>query len=171
MQYFHGFSLEKEETLFHSFITPTDYTIAGFSYGAQKAFDYVYHTKRRIDRLILLSPAFFQTQKSSFTRTQLRYFDTNQDEYVKQFLENVAFPSNLSLDQYLNVGTKKELESLLTYVWDQEKIKTVLSRGTIIEVFLGTEDKIIDIQEAIDFFNESCTTYIVKKSGHLLSEY
>ena len=171
MKYFHGFSLDNEETLFNSFITDTDYTVAGFSYGAQQAFEYVYNSYRRIDRLILLSPAFFQPEKASFTRTQLRYFNSNQKDYVKQFLENVALPSKVSLEKYLHVGTKKELQSLLTYVWDNDKIKNILERGTTIEVFLGTEDKIIDIKEAIHFFTQSCTCYIVKESGHLLLEH
>ena len=44
-----------------------------------RAFEYVYHfTTQRIDTLILISPAFFQTEKPSFIRTQLRYFEAGQ---------------------------------------------------------------------------------------------
>jgi len=170
MKYFNGFSLLSEEELFNTYLTPSDYCVAGFSCGAQKAFEYVYHSKRRIDRLILLSPAFFQTQKPSFIRTQLRYFESDKNAYVNQFLKNVAFPSKVTLDKYLSVGTREELESLLTYVWDKEKIQTILNRGTTIEVFLGEEDKIIAIDESIAFFSDSCTSYVLKKSGHLLLE-
>ena len=168
MIYFNGFSLQKEEKVFDEYLMQSDLAVAGFSYGAQKAFEYVYHSKERIDRLILLSPAFFQTEKSSFMRTQLRYFEAGQEAYVKQFLANVTFPSNLDLSNYLKVGTREELESLLTYVWDEKKIQEVLDRGTMIEVFLGIEDKIIDAEAAFSFFSPLTTTYLMKDMGHIL---
>lgn len=168
MTYFHGFSLQDEEKLFKDYLHQGAYTVAGFSYGAQQAFEYVYYAKTRIDRLILLSPAFFQTEKSSFVRTQLRYFEAGKEAYVKQFLENAVYPSTVSLDNYLKVGTKEELQALLTYVWDDKKLQVVLDRGTQIEVFLGEEDKILDAQKAISFFTKKCTTYSIKKSGHIL---
>ena len=167
-KYFNGFSLQNEEELFSEYLLQSELCVAGFSYGAQKAFEYVYESKERIDRLILLSPAFFQTQKLSFIRTQLRYFEAGQEAYVKQFLANVTHPSNLDLFNYLKVGTKEELEALLTYVWDEKKIQEVLDRGTTIEVFLGKDDKIIDAQAAFDFFAPLATTYFVKGVGHLL---
>ncbi|SFV70723.1 FIG00387961: hypothetical protein [hydrothermal vent metagenome] len=168
MKYFNGFSLQNEASLFEKYLLTDTLSVAGFSYGAQQAFEYVYGSKERVGRLILISPAFFQTQKPSFIRTQLRYFEVNKASYVKQFLENVAYPSTYSLEQYLNIGTKKELNELLSYVWDKKKIKEVLERGTTIEVFIGEEDKIIDSKEAIEFFREISTLYIIKKSGHLL---
>jgi len=168
MHYFNGFSLQNEEDLFKEFVVESDLCVAGFSYGSQQAFEYVYSSRERIDRLILLSPAFFQTQKTSFTRTQLRYFEAGKEAYVKQFLANVAYPSNLDLSNYLKVGTKEELEALLTYTWDKQKIQEVLDRGTTIEVFLGKDDKIIDAQAAFDFFASLTTTYFIKSVGHLL---
>lgn len=168
VQYFNGFSLQNEEELFSEYLVESDLCVAGFSYGAQQAFEYVYHFKERVDRLILLSPAFFQAQKPSFIRTQLRYFEAGQEAYVKQFLLNVAFPSKLDLSDYLKVGTYGELEALLIYRWDTEKIQEVLDRGTTIEVFLGSEDKIIDTQKAFDFFAPLATTYFVKGVGHIL---
>ncbi len=166
--YFNGFSLQNEEELFSEYLVQRDLCVAGFSYGAQKAFEYVYESKERIDRLILLSPAFFQTQKPSFLRTQLRYFEAGQDAYVKEFLVNVTYPSNLNLSTYLKVGTKEELEALLTYIWDGKKIQEVLDRGTTIEVFLGRDDKIINTQAASDFFAPLATTYFMKGVGHVL---
>ena len=168
MKYFNGFSLHNEEELFKSFLIDSDYCVAGFSYGAQKAFEYVYHSKERVDRLILLSPAFFQTQKPSFIRAQLRYFEAGQEAYVKQFLSNVTFPSKVDLSRYLKVGTKEDLESLLTYKWDEKKIEEVCQRGTTIEVFLGEDDKIIDAQKAFELFAPLTTTYFLKSTGHLL---
>lgn len=168
VHYFNGFSLHNEEELFKEYVTKSDLTVTGFSYGAQEAFEYVYHSKERIDRLILLSPAFFHTQKTSFIRTQLRYFEAGKEAYVKQFLANVTTPSNLDLSHYLKVGNKEELESLLTYTWDEKKIQEVLDRGTTIEIFLGKDDKIIDAEAAFDFFAPLTTTYFMKSVGHLL---
>ncbi len=167
VKYFNGFSLLKEETFFREYITTDATTVVGFSYGAQKAFEYVYRSKERIDTLILLSPAFFQTEKTSFIRSQLRYFEAGREAYVRQFLLNVTYPSNIELSPYVNVGSKKELEALLTYTWDESKIQAVLDRGTTIEVFLGKEDKIIDSAKALEFFSLT-TTYFIKNVGHLL---
>jgi pimeloyl-ACP methyl ester carboxylesterase len=170
MKYFSGFSLHGEKELFSQYIAEGDTTVAGFSYGAQQAFEYVYASKERIDRLILLSPAFFQTQKPSFIRTQLRYFEAGQEAYVKQFLSNVTYPSNFDLSSYLKVGTKEELEALLSYTWDKDKIQEILNRGTTIEVFLGSTDKIINSNDAFKFFKTSCTTYLLKQCGHALKD-
>jgi len=169
VKYFHGFSLRAEEALFEAYTHKSEYCVAGFSYGAQKALEYAYSYKGRIDKLILLSPAFFQNQKSSFIRTQLRYFQADEAAYVKTFLENVSFPSIASLETYLEVGTVEELESLLSYVWDEEKIIALKNRGVEIEVFLGAKDKIIEVKSTLDFFRPLCTTYTLKDSGHILN--
>jgi tRNA modification GTPase TrmE len=144
MRYFNGFSLQNEENHFSDLLIKSEQSVAGFSYGAQRAFEYVYESKERIDRLVLLSPAFFQTEKSSFTRTQLRYFKAEKEAYVKQFLENVSYPSEIDLSKHLELGSQEELNALLTYVWEPSKMQEVLDRGTTIEIFLGEEDKIID---------------------------
>ena len=168
MKYFKGFSLEGEENLFKTYFTLDHYTVAGFSYGAQQAFEFAYASEERIDRVVLLSPAFFQTQKPSFIRTQLRYFDSGQEAYVKQFLVNTAYPSDIDLSDYLQTGKKEELNALLTYQWDDKRIKELLDRGVTIEVFLGEKDKIIDSQAALAFFSPLVTTYFIKNVGHIL---
>lgn len=168
MRYFNGFSLQGEKSFFEEYSLKSDLSVAGFSYGAQLAFENVYNTNQRVDRLLLLSPAFFQNQKQSFVRTQLRYFQSGEEAYIKQFLSNVAYPSEFDLSNQLSIGTAEELEALLTYEWDPEKIKEVIDRGTTIEVFLGCEDKIIDARAAFDFFQDITTTYFIKGVGHLL---
>jgi len=168
MKYFHGFSLQYEEELFKQYLINSDYCVAGFSYGAQQAVEYVYDSKQRIDRLILLSPAFFQMKKAGYTRKQLRYFEADQEAYAEHFISKVSYPSSVDLSNYLKVGTKEELDTLLTYVWDEEKIEEITQRGTSIEVFLGAKDKIIDAHAAFDFFSPLTTTYLLKEAGHLL---
>ena len=169
MKYFNGFSLKNEEHFFKEYIVDGELTVVGFSYGAQRAFEYVYASDdKRVDRLILLSPAFFQNQKGSFLRTQLRYFKADQEAYRQQFLKNVAFPSEINLEENVVCGSYEELENLLSYVWDRDKVVELEERGVTIEVFLGGEDKIVDTQDSLLFFSDITTTYFFKELGHLL---
>ena len=168
MVFFHGFSLRDEARLFASFLDENDYTVAGFSYGSQQAFEYAYSASERIDKLILLSPAFFQTKKRSFVRMQLRYFEQDKESYIRNFLINAAYPAEISLLPYLDAGSREELESLLNYHWDKEQIDEVLARGTEIEVYLGGRDRIIDSKKAFDFFSASTVSYLIKDAGHFL---
>ncbi|MBD3790091.1 MAG: pimelyl-ACP methyl ester esterase BioV [Campylobacterales bacterium] len=168
MKYFNGFSLRGEEKFFKDILIDSQATVAGFSYGAQKAFEYAYASRERIDRLILISPAFFQTQKPAFIRTQLRYFESDKEAYCSQFLQNVVYPSSEDLHRYFASGIKEELEMLLTYQWDKSKMIEMMEKGIAIEVFLGSKDKIIEVNDAYAFFSSIVTTYLIKDVGHTL---
>nr|WP_275856258.1 hypothetical protein [Sulfurimonas sp. MAG313] len=63
MKFYSGFSLSNDEILFKDYLKYSDYTVAGFSYGAIKAFEMALTSKTRIDTLQLFSPAFFQEKK------------------------------------------------------------------------------------------------------------
>ena len=168
MQYFNGFSLKNEEVFFIEHLSNSEYTVAGFSYGAQKALEYAYKSTKRIDRLILISPAFFQNHKKSFIKTQLRYFQADKETYKKEFLKNVAYPSSIELNNFIVDGTYDELEDLLSYVWDEEKILALKKRGTVIEVFMGDCDQIVDSEKSFEFFSKLVSVYVSKGKGHLL---
>jgi len=168
MHYFNGFSLKNEEDLFSDYLIQSDYCVAGFSYGAQKAFEYASTTDKRIDRLILLSPAFFQMQQKSFIRMQLHYFKADKEAYIGQFLKNAAYPSSMDLTPFLHLESKEALESLLTYQWEKQKIEALQKKGISIEVFLGAKDRILDAKEVFGFFSEVATCYYLKDGGHLL---
>jgi len=168
--YFSGFCLKNEEKLFDSLFMPSEYTVAGFSYGAQQALEYsLASTTSRIDKIILLSPAFFQSSSPSFIRVQERYFNTNRDQYIEQFYSNVSYPVGSSMiEHFKSQGTAQELKELLTYLWDEEKLKILINRGIDIEVFVGGMDKIVDTEKCLDFFSKICTVYLIKNAGHLL---
>ena len=168
MRYFNGFSLCNEEIFFKEQLIKSEYAVAGFSYGAQKAFEYVYTTTERVDRLVLISPAFFQNHKKSFIKTQLRYFKADKEAYTKQFLKNVAYPSSIDLTPYLCAGSYEELASLLSYIWEKEKILELLERGVTIEVFMGDSDKIVEIEKSYEFFSKLVPVYLFKAKGHIL---
>ncbi len=168
MIYFSGFSLANEEELFSSYYSDNNNTVVGFSYGGQRAFEYLYRSTTRIDRLILISPAFFQSKKPSYIRTQLRYFETNQEDYINQFLSNITHPSNEDISPFLSNGTKEQLRELLEYKWDRERLQEVVDRGVTIEIFVGEQDKIIDSLEVVEFFKSFATIYQINGVGHIL---
>ena len=167
-KYFSGFCFENESELFEDYLIKNDFTVSGFSYGAIKAFEEVLNSEERVDRLQLLSPAFFQNFDEKFKRTQLMYFKKDSDSYIEIFSKNVIFPKNIDISKYFKIGTVEELEELLFYQWSEEKLQKVVDRGTKIEVYLGSEDKIIDALKTKEFFQKFATVYYIKDKGHLL---
>ena len=167
-RYFSGFCFVDESELFGEYLESNDFTVSGFSYGAIKAFEEVLNSNQRVDKLQLFSPAFFQTFDDKFKRMQLMYFKKDADAYCKNFLQNVASPTNQDISKYFNLGTVQELEELLNYEWSEEKLQRLVDKGTIIEVYLGANDKIIDSLKAKEFFVNFATVYYIKEKGHLL---
>jgi len=66
------------------------------------------------------------------------------------------------------MGKYNELETLLTYIWDRDKVIELIDRGVTIEVFIGGKDKILNPQKSFEFFSKLTTTYLIKDAGHLL---
>ncbi len=167
-RYFSGFCFEDEEKLFEEYILKNDFTVSGFSYGAIKAFEKVLNSNTRVDKLQLFSPAFFQNKNEKFKRMQLMFFKKDARAYCDNFLKNTLYPSHKDIESYLKIGTYEQLKELLYYEWDEEKLKKVLEKGTKIEVFLGSDDKIIDTLKAKEFFVNFATVYYIKNKGHIL---
>ncbi len=167
-KYFSGFSLENEQKLFIDYMIENDFTVCGFSYGAIKAFEYTLSTKSRIDLLQLISPSFFQIYDENFKQTQLKYYKKNKELYCNTFLKNVSFPSQINMKKYYKEATSEELKNLLYYTWDEKDLKTLLNKGTKIEVYLGQKDKIIDANSSKKFFENYAVVYYIKEKGHIL---
>ena len=72
------------------------------------------------------------------------------------------------MTKYLSTGTTEELETLLHYQWDKAKLQELVDRGITIEVFLGSEDIIIDSESALEFFGDVAVCYMIKGVGHVL---
>jgi pimeloyl-ACP methyl ester carboxylesterase len=169
--FFSGFCLRDEEELFADWLVESDYAVAGFSYGAIRALEYVLTCKRRIERLLLFSPAFFQTRGERYIEFQLRAFGRDPEGYVATFLKRCADPSGKDLTPYRAPGTAAELESLLRYRWETEKLRRIRERGTVVEVFVGDADRIIDAEGAIAFFAQDVDAlYRFRGAGHILSK-
>ena len=168
MKYFSGFCLSGEEVLFETYLNHNDFTIAGFSVGAIKAFEYALTCKERIDTLQLFSPAFFQDRDAKFKKLQTLSFAKNSDTYTQNFMRNIAYPSNFDIQKYLQKGTLEELEMLLNYEWDKEKLQILHERNITIEVYLGEQDAIINALHVKDFFVPFANVYYFKRVGHIL---
>ncbi|WP_419769921.1 MAG: pimelyl-ACP methyl ester esterase BioV [Candidatus Marinarcus sp.] len=163
-----GFCLHNEEALFEEYLEKNDFTLSGFSFGAQKVFEEAYSSKNRVDKIQLISPAFFQNKDLKYKRMQLMFFKKDAKTYCENFLKNLLYPTHKSLEAYFSQGSYEELESLLYYVWDEKKLEELVLRGVKIEVFLGDKDKIIDASAVKAFFLPFATVYYIKNAGHIL---
>ena len=175
MRYFSGFCFFDEEEIFSDFIDEGVYNVVGFSYGAQRALEFVrdeIKNGKRVAKLQLLSPAFFNNKSSSFKRTQIVGFNKNSRIYIDKFLEScgVDYTNIDSYRRYIKDGDIDELKSLLGYTWDEGVLKKIADKGVEIEVFLGDMDEIIDAWEVMEFFKNSSIVYLLKKRNHLLRE-
>lgn len=169
MTFYSGFSLTGDQRFFESHLRHSDYTVAGFSYGAIKAARHAANSTSRIDTLQLFSPAFFQTAKSSFKRLQLTSFTADSKNYSEQFIRRCFAPCEVQpLD--LTMGTMDELEELLNFVWDDLLLEKILEKGIRIEVYLGMKDHIIDADAARSFFLRYATVTSMPQANHFLQE-
>ena len=172
MKFFSGFCLENEKEIFKDYLEDKEFVVAGFSYGAQKALDYVLNSNQRVDKLQLLSPAFFDYNEK-IIKLNLNAFKKDKNSYIKNFLtkagidkwrmENGEWRIN---DNNLKIGSCSEddLYNLFTFNWEKiEKIKDIK-----IEVFLGEYDKIIALKKAYEFFKNYADVYFIKKANHFL---
>ena len=168
MRYFSGFCFENEKELFENFLIKSDFCVAGFSYGAIKAFEYVYTLKDRVDTLQLFSPAFFQDKDERFKKLQLTAFKKDKEKYLKNFYQNALYPLEMDISRYKKVGTIEELSELLNYKWDKKKLDIITQKGIKIEVYLGKQDKIINAEIVKEFFKPFATVYYFNRLGHII---
>ena len=167
-KFYSGFCLQNEKELFSEYLIENDFTVSGFSYGATKAFEEVLNSEKRVDLLQLFSPAFFQDKDKKYKRMQLMFFKKDASSYCQEFLKNIRNPSSIETSKYFSEGSYNQLDELLNYEWCQKKLQALIDKGTKIEVYLGSEDKIIDSKKAKEFFKEFATVYFIKEVGHIL---
>ena len=166
--FFSGFCFSSESELFFDYLEEGEFIVSGFSYGAIKAFEKVLKSEKRVDKLQLFSPAFFQNKDEKFKKMQLMFFKKNKEEYKNNFLQNVKYPLLKNIDSYVKDGTYEELSELLNFIWKKEDLQKLVDKNIKIEIFLGEKDKIINSLEAKEFFKEFATVYYFKDKGHLL---
>ncbi len=165
--YFNGFALQDEAHFFDTILEHGQYVISGFSYGAIKAFEEAISSTTRVDKLQLISPAFFQSKPEKFKRLQLMGYKKDSNTYLEKFTANCFLPYDVRALHY-RVHSVEELEELLHYVWDTDVLQKLVSKGTRIEVYLGDQDKISDVGAAYDFFLPFATVTLIKGANHFL---
>lgn len=165
MRYYSGFGFWNEKKLFENYLEEGEFVVAGFSYGAQKALIDAVHTNKRVDKLQLLSPAFFP-KNPKFAKLQINTFKKDKENYIKNFLENVKYPKEIDLDIYLDETELYQLEEMFEFNWSL--IEYAKQKNINIEVYIGEKDKIIDIKNAVKFFKNYAKVYFIKDVGHLL---
>ncbi len=168
MKVFSGFRFQGEETLFKKHLLNSEYSVAGFSYGAIEAFEHLLDSNHRIDTLQLFSPAFFQDRDEKFIRTQLLHFKKSPELYTENFYKNSFYPAEVLDNHRAERGDYNSLERLLRYKWSRDELKRVVESGVNIEVFLGEKDTIINSDKAMEFFKEFATVCYIKGAGHTL---
>jgi surfactin synthase thioesterase subunit len=170
MKFFSGFSLKDDQRFFEPLLKKTDYTVAGFSYGAIKALEHtesLLGSSKRVDTLQLFSPAFFQTRSPQFQKLQLRGYQKDEELYLKNFIKACFAPYEPEQISHTS-HTLEQLQELLTYKWNLDTLSVISSKGVRIEVYLGSEDSIIDAQGAREFFKEVATVTLFNGANHFL---
>jgi pimeloyl-ACP methyl ester carboxylesterase len=167
MRFFSGFSLSGEQHFFEEMLKEGDYTVAGFSYGAIKAAEYALECGKRIDTLQLFSPAFFQSRPEKFRRLQLMAYKKDSAAYLKSFLTNCFAPDPVKKVDQVETSAE-DLERLLYFAWTDELMQRLVSKGVAVEVYLGSDDRIIDTAAAKAFFLPYATVYLYNGANHFL---
>ena len=170
MKFYSGFSLKNEEYLFFDYIKKSEYTICGFSYGSIKALEAAKKALKdgqRVDTLQLLSPAFFQSKDEKFKRLQLMSYKKSEELYMRQFISSCFAPWQKKIVEHTNT-TLDDLRELLEYEWCLEELQEVVKKGVKIEVYLGGQDKIIDVNAAKELFLQVATITYIKDANHFL---
>jgi len=172
MKFFSGFCVDVKKDFFNEYLEKSDFVVAGFSFGAQKALDYVLSTSNRVDKLQLLSPAFFDYNEKLID-INLRAFKKDKKNYIKKFLTKAGINKwkieneNWVIDiDKINIAecSERDLKELFSFNWNKiQKVKNIK-----IEVFLGEYDKIIALRKAYDFFKNYADIYFIKNANHFL---
>jgi len=172
MRFFSGFGFKNEKPLFKEFLEEGEFNLAGFSYGAQKAFKEALNSLKegkRVGKLQLLSPAFFNSLPPEVKKKELLSFTKNPQVYLRFFYKKALYPAlELNISPFKDTPSLAQLKELLFFEWKKEELEELKDNGVELEVFLGEFDKIIKPLEAYEFFKPFGVVYYMKGVGHLL---
>lgn len=124
---------------------------------------------QRINRMILLSPAFFNDKNEDFKNTQMATFEKNRAIYMKAFYKNIG--ANAEDGAYLreiDLLDSRDLEQCLHYKFKSADLEALNARGVEIISIFGECDKIINAQIAHAFFARFGVAFFIKGANHLL---
>lgn len=179
LKFFGGFGFKDEVRIFEKilrdlgYFRANPYNICGFSYGAQKAVRFALESLKsnvRVNRVLLLSPAFFNDKDFAFKDAQIRAFAKNKALYMKAFYKNIGLKKGdeIYLREIEGLDSRI-LEQCLRYEFKGDDLVFLRSKGVEIVVILGQNDRIIDSLKANDFFAQYGIVYLLKNANHLLN--
>lgn len=166
MQFFSGFCLSGEESLFDAFLPMEGAFVAGFSYGSISAVRYALEHDD-IKRVLLLSPAYYTHKDDEFKKTQLAAFENDKELYALKLLKK----SGLSAEEgtrYRHLGTKEQLDELLFFDWNKAGLESLINRSVQIEVFIGAADRVVEPLASKEFFEKFAKVYMFDNKNHVL---
>lgn len=167
MRFYSGFCLRNESGFFADRLKTGEYTVSGFSYGTIRALEYALQTPTRLDTLQLFSPAYFCNKPDSFKRLQLKGYRRDGVSYRSRFIESCFAPYPVREVEVVDDG-EAALQTLLTYDWPENALRTLHARGVGIEVYLGGKDAVIDAEAARAYFTPHATVFYFKDANHFL---
>ena len=124
-----------------------------------------------MNRILLLSPAFFNDKDLAFKDTQIKAFAKNKALYMKAFYKNIGIQKGDEI--YLREVDSLDshtLEQCLCYEFKDADFELLKSRGVEIVAILGENDKIINAEATNAFFAQYGVVYLLKGANHLLRE-
>jgi hypothetical protein len=86
---------------------------------------------------------------------------------MDQFLNACFAPYEKKIVEYTDTSIN-DLQDLLNYKWDIKELQDLINKDVVIEVYLGSDDKIIDVKSARDFFLKVSTLTYLKNANHFL---
>jgi hypothetical protein len=165
--FFSGFCVKGKRELFYPFLDDSPLVAAGFSFGAQKVWELVKRELKEgrgeIRKIQLFSPAFFGNRPRRWIEVNIEGFRKNRRRYILQFLKKAGLPDLNLIDWGCR---EEELFQLLTYRWERLELD-----GIELEVFLGSEDPIIDVEGAFNFFKEMGVVHLLNGADHFLRPF
>jgi len=169
--FFSGFGFCCEKALFREYLEEGEFVVAGFSYGAQKALKEVLsrlEEGRRVERLQLLSPAYFDHLPKALKVREIENFMRNPDLYMRLFYRKAAYPYTGDVAPFTRRPELSQLKELLFFQWKGEELERLREAGVVLEVYIGSLDKIVPPQRVAEFFKAYGTLYQIEGVGHLL---
>ena len=172
MRFFGGFGFNDDPGLFSETLDSLGlsncgaYDVLGFSFGAQKALSFALDSPLRINRLILLSAAFFNDRDSHFAPAQLALFRRGKMGYMRQFLKKIGYAPEM--EDFLGKANERDLAELLAFRFSAEDLAALRARGVLVLAIFGAADKIINVAHAAAFFAPFGIVYTIKNANHLL---
>ncbi|MEY4504366.1 MAG: hypothetical protein RL154_660, partial [Pseudomonadota bacterium] len=112
------------------------------------------------------SPAYFCNISSDVKYSEIVIFNSHQKLWFKQFYSKCG-----AIKSYCSSvnATEENLKKLFYYNWSKDNFNILSQKGISIDIFFGSDDKILQIDDAIEFFKPFVRQiFLIKNASHTL---